>query len=155
MTPKSKIAVLFLALILIGIQFYRPYKNIQIESSVNDFLIVENASEEMQVIFKNSCYDCHSNYTDYAWYDNIAPMSWFVDANIKNGKNVLNFSEWESTELISKKILITAIPFDISTDKMPKSNYIFMKPEAELTEKDKQQIISWINNVKGDMLWEE
>ena len=151
---KKKIGV-FLVLSFIAMQYYRPNKNSQEIATVNDFLISENASKEVSTIIKNSCYDCHSNYTNYDWYDNMAPVSWFVDNTIKKGKYVLNFSEWKSTELIEKKIMLSAIPFDVNTDKMPKENYLIMKSKTQLTKEEKQQLINWINIVKANTSWVE
>ena len=151
---KKKIGVA-LIFVFIAIQFYRPHKNSQDETTPSDFLISENASKEVSMMLKNSCYDCHSNRTNYEWYDNIAPVSWFVDNNIKNGKYVLNFSEWKTMELIEKKIMLSAIPFDINNNKMPKKNYLLIETKATLTEEEKQQINNWINIVKTNTPWEE
>lgn len=151
---KRRIGVIVLVLCCV-MQFYRPNKNSQEFATATDFLNLEHAPKEIRVLIKNSCYDCHSNYTNYDWFDNIAPIAWLVDNNVKKGKEVLNFSEWEATELISKKILITAIPFDLHTNKMPKQKYLFMKPKARLTTQEKQRIIDWINEVKSNMIWEE
>ena len=42
-----------------------------------------------------ACYDCHSNLTTWPWYSNVAPISWLVYADVKGGREVLNFSEWD------------------------------------------------------------
>jgi Haem-binding domain len=41
-----------------------------------------------------ACYDCHSNLSVWPWYSNIAPVSWLVYADVKGGRETLNFSEW-------------------------------------------------------------
>lgn len=41
-----------------------------------------------------ACFDCHSNETIWAWYSNIAPISWLVQRDVDEGRNELNFSEW-------------------------------------------------------------
>ncbi len=150
-----KAVMLILGVIFIVIQGYRPNKNVQEVQSKYDFLISKKAPKSIAILLKNSCYDCHSNHTNYDWYDNIAPISWFVDNTIKNGKDVLNFSDWETTTLLSKKIAITAIPFDISKNKMPKKRYLLMKSNARMSDKDKKQVIDWIHSVKSNMIWDE
>ena len=45
-----------------------------------------------------ACFDCHSNLTDWNWYTNIAPISWLVYADVKGGREHLNFSEWDKPQ---------------------------------------------------------
>ena len=47
-------------------------------------------------IFKRSCYDCHSNDTNWPWYSSIAPVSWSVSSHVEDGRQWLNFSIWNS-----------------------------------------------------------
>lgn len=41
-----------------------------------------------------ACFDCHSNETHWPWYSNIAPISWITQDNVDEGREDLNFSEW-------------------------------------------------------------
>ncbi|MCF6201650.1 MAG: heme-binding domain-containing protein, partial [Hydrogenimonas sp.] len=54
------------------------------------------APAKVQEIFIRSCYDCHSNRTNWPWYSAIAPAKWFVVRDVNVGRKWLNFSEWES-----------------------------------------------------------
>jgi hypothetical protein len=42
---------------------------------------------------RRACYDCHSNQTQWPWYSNVAPVSWFVNRDVVEGRKELNFSE--------------------------------------------------------------
>lgn len=42
---------------------------------------------------RTSCYDCHSNETRLAWFDQIVPAYWLVAKDVQNGRQRLNFSE--------------------------------------------------------------
>lgn len=154
MKLKYKIIVLIL-LMLACIQLYRPYKNVQKTATVSDILISENAPVEISNLYTNACYDCHSNYTNYEWFDNIAPVSWFIDTNIKKGISVLNFSNWKNLPTIEKEILFSAISFNIDSEKMPKKNYTRLHPKSELSEDDKAKMIEWIIQVKKRFLKEQ
>lgn len=92
--------------LFVTIQFYRPYKNVSLVENHNDFLIQENVPKNIAKIFKKSCYDCHSNNTNYAWYDNIAPISWYVDSKVKRGKLSLNFSKWGTFESWQRRLFL-------------------------------------------------
>ena len=41
-----------------------------------------------------SCYDCHSNESEWPVYSYVAPMSWLVRNDVEEGRSELNFSEW-------------------------------------------------------------
>lgn len=42
-----------------------------------------------------ACFDCHSNETEWPWYSNIAPLSWYTQSHVDDGRRELNFSEWD------------------------------------------------------------
>lgn len=42
-----------------------------------------------------ACYDCHSNVTEWPWYSSVAPVSWLVYSDVQEGREKLNFSEWD------------------------------------------------------------
>ena len=46
-------------------------------------------------IARDSCYDCHSNETDWPVYSYVAPMSWLVRRDVEGGRDELNFSRWD------------------------------------------------------------
>jgi hypothetical protein len=41
-----------------------------------------------------ACFDCHSNETVWPWYPNVAPVSWPVQRDVDQGREHLNYSEW-------------------------------------------------------------
>jgi mono/diheme cytochrome c family protein len=43
-----------------------------------------------------ACFDCHSNRSKPAWYDRIAPVSWWITNHVEEGRKALNFSETDS-----------------------------------------------------------
>ncbi len=46
-------------------------------------------------IAAGACFDCHSNETKWPWYTNIAPVSWWTQGHVDEGRAALNFSEWD------------------------------------------------------------
>ena len=54
------------------------------------------APKEIIGMLKTSCYDCHSYQTKMPWYGNVAPISWEVRSHIKEGREWLNFQEWNT-----------------------------------------------------------
>jgi mono/diheme cytochrome c family protein len=40
-----------------------------------------------------ACYDCHSNETSTYWWEDVAPLSWWITNHVEDGRRALNFSE--------------------------------------------------------------
>ena len=147
MSKKLKKIGFVLLILFIGIQFYRPNKNEQKETTTDDFLITEKAPNHIRNLFKTSCYNCHSSKTAYSWYDNIAPASWYVDNHIKNAKAKLNFSNWATIDARDKNGVISEIAVNIQENKMPLASYTMFHSEAKLSDEEKQQIIKWLSGL--------
>jgi mono/diheme cytochrome c family protein len=52
------------------------------------------AGAQTRRLAADACFDCHSNLTTWPWYSNVAPVSWLVYRDVKDGRAELNFSEW-------------------------------------------------------------
>ena len=144
---KKKIG-LIVVIVFIAIQYYRPNKNQQMESTLDDFLLYQKAPKNIVKLMENSCYNCHSNFTKYYWYNNIAPVSWYIDSHTEKAKEGLNLSDWAIKDVRDKRAMLSAIAFNISEDKMPLPYYILMHPDAELSEKDKKEIMDWLYTIE-------
>ncbi|MHA4809745.1 heme-binding domain-containing protein [Flavitalea flava] len=83
--------ILLLLLLVFGaLQFIRPrLDNPPVTADLQ-------APDEIKQILRQACYDCHSNQTKLAWFDQITPANWLVTGHIKEGRAVLNFSNWDS-----------------------------------------------------------
>jgi hypothetical protein len=40
-----------------------------------------------------ACFDCHSNETETTWWEDVAPLSWWLTNHVDEGRAALNFSE--------------------------------------------------------------
>jgi mono/diheme cytochrome c family protein len=45
---------------------------------------------------QQACFNCHSNETDVAPFEQIAPLTWWITNHVKEGRGALNFSEWHT-----------------------------------------------------------
>lgn len=41
-----------------------------------------------------ACFDCHSNQSSHVWYEDIAPIKWWIAGHVSDGRRALNFDEW-------------------------------------------------------------
>ncbi len=64
-----KIIALILLVGFVGIQFVPTDLNQSDTVPKTDFLLVNNTQENISALLQESCYDCHSNNTEYPWYN--------------------------------------------------------------------------------------
>jgi len=95
MSLSSKISLVLL-IVLVAMQFIRPPRNRNGQVMPADLTQHFKVPASVESIIKTSCYDCHSNNTEYPWYANIQPMGWLLANHIKNGKAELNFNDFGS-----------------------------------------------------------
>ena len=143
----KKIGRLILYILLgsfIIIQFFRVDMNITEEIPESDFLLVHSdMPAELHDVFKTSCYDCHSNNTDYPWYAYVAPFSWVLDQHIRNGKHEINFSHYDTLSPRKKIAILDELCEVVSDSSMPPSNYLMLHSDAILSEEDKSMLCDW------------
>jgi hypothetical protein len=84
----------------------------------------------------SACFDCHSNETSWPWYSNIAPLSWYIQHDVNEGRSVLNFSEWDRPQRQAGEIAEV-----VQEGEMPPSYYKFLHPSARLSSEEKQALI--------------
>jgi hypothetical protein len=108
------------------------------------------APEEIMSLLRRSCYDCHSNHTDWPWYSHISPVSLEVRSHVKEGRAWLNFSIWNRYSEEKKQKLYKDIAKSIDWQ-MPPSDYMWMHKKARLTPEERQLIKKWaLSHVKED-----
>ncbi len=100
------------------------------------------APKEIASLLKTSCYDCHSYQTTLPWYGNVAPISWEVRSHIKDGRDWLNFEEWESYDQEKKQKIYKGIVKTINF-RMPIPMYLKMHKDARLTAAQRKEIKEW------------
>mgnify|MGYP005841390925 CR=1 FL=1 len=100
------------------------------------------ASKEVMTIFKNACYDCHSNSTNWPWYSKVAPFSWIISDHVNTGRRALNFSTWKEYTKEEKEEQLEDIYRTIYAA-MPLQSYIKFHKEADLTKEQRELIRQW------------
>ena len=98
-------------------------------------------SPQSRQLVKDSCFQCHSNETEWPWYSNIAPASWLVSIDVINGRSQFNFSEWDTNpgeldELVE----------EIQEGGMPPIQFWIFHPSARLNAQAKQALIQALQN---------
>ena len=146
MTKFKKIA-LFLVIVLVGIQFIPIKYNLNKEVLATDFLEANDVPLAVANTIKTSCYDCHSNNTSYPWYSKIQPMGMLMQDHIEDGKEELNFSEFDTYSKRKKRSKLKSIINQIKDDEMPLSSYLLMHSDAKLNEQTRKELVDYFNKV--------
>ncbi|MCP4052732.1 MAG: heme-binding domain-containing protein [Mesoflavibacter sp.] len=146
-----KIIAVVLLVAFVGIQFIPTTRNQSDSVPDTDFMLVHNVPATIQNKLQVSCYDCHSNNTQYPWYNKVQPVAWFLEDHIKEGKAELNFNEWDSLSNRRKKSKLRSIIKQIESDEMPLNSYTLIHKEAKFSESEATEIINWITQLKDSL----
>ena len=146
-----KIIAIILLVAFVGIQFIPTTRNQSDTVPSTDFMLVNNVPETIQKKLQVSCYDCHSNNTQYPWYNKIQPVAWFLEDHIKEGKAELNFNEWDSLSSRRKASKLRSIIKQIENDEMPLDSYTLIHSEATFTEAETEELINFITQLKDSL----
>ena len=87
-------------------------------------------------VLERACRDCHSNRTEWPWYSNVAPVSWFVIDHVNHGRSHLNFSEWSSYQPDRRRELLEGICKETRSGAMPLPSYTWIHWNARLSQAD-------------------
>lgn len=136
------------------LQLFQPKKNLGERDVPEDLFNTGNVDKSIRDILQRSCYDCHSNYTNYPWYGYISPISIFLSKHVNKGKEALNFSGWELISDKDKISRLVDIYESVESGEMPLQSYLIIHKEATLSEDDKEVILSWAEK-EGEILFKK
>jgi heme-binding protein len=126
-----------LAAVLIAIQLVPIERtNPPVESEVP-------VAAELKTVFRRSCYDCHSNETTWPWYARVAPVSWLVANDVKEGRREVNFSAWSQYTENRRARKLKEIVEQVEQNKMPQWYYVLLHRDAKLSASEKEMILKW------------
>ncbi len=140
-----------LSVAAVGIQFFHPAKNNDATIGANHISKMYTVPANVDVILQKACYDCHSNYTKYPWYNNIQPVNWWLNDHIVEAKDELNFSEFGTYKLLRQSKKLKKSAKEIEEGEMPLSSYTLIHRDAILTPEEKQAVIGWLNALSQEI----
>lgn len=144
-----------LSVALIGIQFL-PNELPAVETTnPGDIVTGGIVSDDIAGIFKTSCYSCHSNETVYPWYSYVAPSSWLVAKDVREGREELNFSNWQDYDMMAKLGKLDDIANEVGEGTMPMGIYTLIHTYAKLDDFQRDQIVAWAEEAMDVVLEEE
>lgn len=127
MKKGLKIFAILLAA-FIALQFWKP-EEIEYSTPTKD---LTNVPAEVNTILRNTCFDCHSNTVNLAWFDKITPANFVVASHITDGRKALNFSDWDKLEKPKQSAALFYAFNKILSGEMPLKSYTALHPSAKL-----------------------
>jgi len=143
--------LIILLLVFVVIQFIRPHRNNGNAAGPNDITTVVAVPDTVMNILKKSCYDCHSNHTNYPWYMNINPAGWFMARHVNDGKEELNFSEYATYNKKKRDRKLTITAEQVSKHEMPLSSYLLIHTDAKLEDGQIKIIKDWVESARQEL----
>ena len=101
------------------------------------------APDDVKALLRRSCYDCHSHETKWPWYGYVAPVSWLLARDVREGREHINFSKWDEVPEMGRDYIKTMILEAVSAERMPLPKYLTMHPEARIGPEDLQVLKRW------------
>ena len=123
-----------IGVVLVAIQLVPVARtNPPVEASVE-------APPEVTAILRRACFDCHSNETVWPPQAYVAPLSWLVAHDVKEGREELNFSRWGPDQA---KRTAKELPKEVEKKDMPPVLYLLAHPGAKLSDADRTALSAW------------
>lgn len=142
MGKKTKIALIALGVVLLGMQLFRPDRTNPPSDPALAFESVEKPSPELAAVLNRACMNCHSYQTTWPWYSALAPASWLVASDVNEGREHLNFSEWGKLPPEKRAHALEEICEEARGGNMPPRLYRLLHPEAKLSGVDLRLLCS-------------
>ena len=145
---KKILAVLFVVLLILQV-FQIDKVNPPINKGT-DFLTIKETPPVIATIIRNSCYDCHSNETEYPWYSYTQPAGWFLKSHIDEGRRKLNFSTFATYEPKRQAHKLDECIELVEKEAMPLDSYTIIHQKAALTPEQRKTLIDYFKRIKED-----
>jgi hypothetical protein len=93
-----------------------------------------------------ACFDCHSNESERPWYTMVAPVSWWTKNHVDEGREALNFSEWDRPHGEADDAAET-----VADGSMPPDYYTWfgLHSDASLTPTEKRELAAGLRRTLG------
>jgi hypothetical protein len=147
-----KILIIILVVALIVLQFIPNKMPENTVAGKDDLISNGTLPSTISSILKTSCYDCHSSQTSYPWYSKVAPASWLLAKDIREGREELNFSEWGSYNKRKQIGKLLKIKEEVASGGMPLKAYLIIHRNAKLTPEQVSALSKWTDDLTNKIL---
>jgi hypothetical protein len=101
------------------------------------------APPEVRSTLRRACYDCHSNETEWPWYSRVAPVSWLLAYDVREGRKALNFSTWNQLDTKKQVKGMQESWEEVKEGEMPPWFYLVPHRDARISPSDVEALRAW------------
>lgn len=148
MAMKRKILLAFLLVVLL-IQLIRPERTAEPVDPLNDLIAVTRPSAEVEAILRTACYDCHSGQPRYPWYANVAPISWWLQHHINEGREHFDASGWGKASVKKRDHKMEEAVEMVKEGEMPLPSYTWTHRDARLNEAQRAMLTAYFQSLSS------
>jgi hypothetical protein len=113
---------------------------------VSDLMAGNPPPAHVAAMLRASCYDCHSSETKWPWYSRVAPMSWLIANDVKEGRENMNFSDWPNGNPVRAAKRLEDMSEEIGYGEMPPKKYTAIHADARLTDSERKELTDWLDS---------
>jgi hypothetical protein len=112
---------------------------------VSDLMAMNAPPPQIAATLHAACYDCHSSQTHWPWYSHVAPMSWLIASDVKEGREHLNLSDWPNDNPVRAAKRLENMSDKVGSGEMPLKKYTKIHTDARLTESQRKELTDWLD----------
>lgn len=142
MKRKLKWILAAIAVVFVLLQFTNPART---NPPVKNNFPITNAPPPIAAMLRAACYDCHSSETRWPWYSRIAPMSWQIAQDVKEGRESLNLSDWPNDNPTRAAKKLENMTEKIEYGEMPMKKYTLIHADARFTASQRKELMDWLD----------
>jgi cytochrome c len=94
-------------------------------------------------ILEAKCADCHSATTRTPVYGHFAPVSWFLEEHVVDGRKAMNLSLWDAYTPDQQQAFAAKIVQKTKSGQMPLPPYRLLHWDAVITPAEEQTLQAW------------
>ncbi len=103
--------------------------------------------EALKPIFREGCFDCHSDKTDFPWYHSLPVIGGWMDKHVAEAREELDFSQgFPFAGRRRQPDQLLKIKREIESGAMPLRSYRLMHWGTAPNDAEKDSIFTWIDN---------
>jgi hypothetical protein len=143
MTKKIFLVASLAAVAAVGGSLIHPFGPPSVSEDNQAIFRDAHIAPETLALFQRACQNCHSQQTEWPWYNHVAPMSWMIARDVQQARMHMNMSQWQDYSTDDRLRLLSAIGSAVRNHDMPVQRYLLLHPEARLTDAERHEIYSW------------
>jgi cytochrome c len=107
--------------------------------------------DSVRTVLEAKCGNCHSEKTRYPLYSHLAPVSWIIDRDVREGRNSLDMSRWQTYSVENQINALSRIASEVHAGQMPPRMYVLLHPGAKLSSPEENLIYGWAKSERKSL----